>query len=162
MKDRFNLAFPSLLLVAVAVFHFSRAREVQQSGWRGGGFADFSATDSPGSRFVRCVMTGSTGECRVAIPAQFHAEAERCLVAPTEENLIGLAGEVMALRWTKDEGAGRGQAPGYRPVDPNEPPPPAEAMLEVTKIRIEVWRRKLSADGNRLEAVLIRAFEAQP
>ncbi|MCE9583487.1 MAG: hypothetical protein K8T20_13460 [Planctomycetes bacterium] len=158
MRDRFNLAFAVLLLAAVAAVQLARARLHSQSPWQGGGFGMFSTADSPDGRFTRCILSGTSGEFRVPVPASLQSAATQLEVAPTEAGLLDLGHVLLSLEWVRDESS---RSP-YRVLGREEPPVPAERMLEVRKVRVEVWRTRLSADGTKLEAELIRSCEVEP
>ncbi|KAF0244824.1 MAG: hypothetical protein FD180_2195 [Planctomycetota bacterium] len=50
----------------------------------------------------------------------------------------------------------------YRALGGKEPHPPAELLLEVQKIRLEVWRIRLDSTGTRFELVHLRSVTLAP
>jgi hypothetical protein len=188
MRDRFNLAFPSLLLVAVAVVQLVRAHTTGQTSWKGGGFGMFATSDSPQARFVRCTIAGADGkEFRVLLPGRLSQAVILAKIVPSESNVRDLARMALELEWVRedwspaqfsgaDDRDGDGSSaplPGesapagpagrsdpsfltYRPLSKSEPRPPAELLLGVRMVRIEVWRMQLDAGKSQMKAVLLR------
>lgn len=133
MRDRFNLAFPSLLLIGVALVQVVRAHTHGQSSWKGGGFGMFATSDSPGARFMRCIVVGKDGkEFRVVLPPRLGELGLLARVVPTAENVTEVAQEALALEWVREDyssvqpleqpaagtGSGGGTAlPGETPAD---------------------------------------------
>lgn len=117
MRDRFNLAFPSLLLIGVALVQVVRAHTHGQSSWKGGGFGMFATSDSPGARFMRCVLVAKDGkEFRVFLPPRLAELGLLARVVPTAENVSELAEEALDLEWVRED---------YSSVQPLEQPGPA-------------------------------------
>lgn len=190
MRDRLNLAFPSLLLVLVAAVQIYRAHAYSQSSWKGGGFGMFATADSPQARFLRCVIVGEDGkEYRVRLPGRLQSAAVKARIVPTEENVRDLAEDALRLDWVRedylaveplespdDTGGGvaggeaqPGSGPGridpssltYRALGKSEPRPPKELMLRVKKVRVEVWRSRLDPASMKVEAVMLRSGAAE-
>lgn len=190
MRDRLNLAFPSLLLVLVAGVQIFRAHAYAQSSWKGGGFGMFATADSPQARFLRCAIVGEDGkEYRVALPRRLQDATLKARIVPTEGNVRDLAEAALGLGWVRedylaveplekeDDGAGgaaggetqAGTGPGrldpskltYRALGRNEPLPPRELLLKVKKVRVEVWRTRLNPGSMKVEAVMLRSGTAE-
>lgn len=188
MRERFNLAFPSLLLVAVAVVQIVRAHTHGQSPWKGGGFGMFSTSDTPEARFVRTVLVSPQGEFPVPLPDSLRDEVTLARTVPTSANVSDLARSIADLRWVREDysassppsaGDAQPKVPGEAPADPGaaridpsfltyralapgEPSPPADMLLAPTRVRVEIWRMKLDASGTHMIAVPVRSETLEP
>jgi hypothetical protein len=191
MKERYNLAFPAILMCLVALVQIVRAHTQGQSAWKGGGFGMFSTSDSPQARFVRCTLEGPDKEYRVQLPRRLSELSMLARTVPTPGNVRDLALEALDVDWVREDwspagpgdpeaAAGNGTPlPGeaqpdtqatrvdtgiltYRALGLTEPRPPSELLLAPKSVRIEIWRNRLDASGKRMEAVLIRSETVKP
>ncbi|NUN49180.1 MAG: hypothetical protein HUU15_10170 [Candidatus Brocadiae bacterium] len=157
MKERLNLAFPSLLLIAVAVFQMVRAGTLQQSAWKGGGFGMFSTSDAPSARFLRCWVRTPEGEVRVETPPDFQELARLARTVPTRENLERLGRSLETGVWIEMPadplpGPGNGTAAPHASevylmwLPPGTRVPEGFLERPVLGTRIEAWKWRVGRE----------------
>lgn len=184
MRRNLNLALPSLVLIAVACVQIWRAKTLDQTPWKGGGFGMFATSDTPGARFLRISLVTRTGEHRVEMPSGMQRESTLLRTVPTARNAAELAARLAALTWIREEGGlptqrrpgpDPGSLPGetqdsspgvpgtpawFRPLESGDPEPPKEAILDFEKVRVEVWKYSFTPGRNIVRAVRIQSSEA--
>lgn len=158
MKNALNAAFPSAVLVAVALTQMVRAHQIDQSPWKGGGFGMFATVDAPGARILRCRVLTATGEEAADLPDRLARRAAITRVAPSEANLRILAEELLLLRAVRrksplrtEMGATRteeARSAAIRFVGPEIPLPEGYEEVRVSAVNLELWR--LDFDGGSL------------
>jgi hypothetical protein len=174
VRDRLNLAFPSALLVIVAVTQIVRAHTIRQSPWKGGGFGMFASADTPNNRVVRCWIVTPEGEERVDVPPYMDDLALTARYVPTRANLIRLAEALETGKWIQatetipsDIGTREGiQDPSPGPEDgrpgprrggvylihlrKGDPEPPDAVQRVVIGVRVQALRLAFENQGPAL------------
>lgn len=185
MRQRLNAAFPSLVLIVVACTQIWRAKNLNQSPWKGGGFGMFATSDTPGTRFFRISLVSATGEVRVGLPKDMAPQGSMLRTVPTEDNARDVARRLSGMTWVQDDlGApvrpGAVKAPDaslpgeaqddtddnakqqqvyYRNLERDEPEPAKEKILVFDRVRVEVWRYSFDTSRNVARAARIQSVE---
>lgn len=168
------------LLCAVAAAQQARARLLDLSPWKGGGFGMFSTIDSPGARFVRIYLVTAEKEIAVTVPAKYRRDAIRTRTDPTPWRAARLAAILAAREWVPvqvtaapryyrellaERGGMLPDAPRaeervdlaahslVRMVDDRETN--RQPRIAVRGVRVEVWRLRFDGTHRRLIAAPI-------
>lgn len=168
-----DYAVPALL-IGVATLQLYRVRVHDLSAWKGGGFGMFSTVDGPGARYLRFYLITAGGDLEVPPPPDEPGLLQRTRTLPSRAGLEALADQMAEATWmwadydpldrVFDPAANAGWRPEIgssacrvagvaRPVEqcrvrwrrPEEPNPPAGAVVGPTSVRVELWR--LRYDG---------------
>jgi hypothetical protein len=113
----------------------------------------FASVDAPQHRVVRAYLLTPGGEVPAVMsePARLPTLVARVRAMPGSGHLDELAGALLGVRWTLDPAAGRAQAAGRRPGRAGgRTPATSAAPLQVSGVRVEVWRIRFDGAERRL------------
>ena len=157
-----------LILCGIALVQFVLAHTVDLSPWKGGGFGMFSTVDTPAMRFISASGLDEEGrDIRVdAFELMSESDRLRWQSWPEPGVLERLAERMGGIRYVKtgslksralarfrEENPGldvRFEEPSGGWVRPWRAGDPEEAGMGLRAIRVEGWRIRYDAEGNRM------------
>jgi hypothetical protein len=131
-SERWRVALPVVLLIAVASSQIVLSRTSQLSPWKGGGFGMFSSLDSGSFRFVRLFAEAPERSEELELSPSLEDLAARAALLPSDRRLERLARATVAREQR------RGQP--------------------VASVRVEVWRNAFAPGSLRSSEERLRAF----
>jgi hypothetical protein len=163
---------PALLSI-VALTQVGESSIGTLTHWKGGGFGMFSTSDSVDARFIKAYILSDKGEVPVTIPDIFSSEEVQLQTWPRQMLLSNLASEMSKVSWlvapTTRPGllteANRSAFPALS-IPANRPKmviastkpdqyPAKYVRINVTGIRLEVWKTRMDANGTLLNSTFV-------
>lgn len=169
------------LLAIVAVVQIVRARTLDLTPWKGGGFGMFSSVDTLDARFLRVYVETATEVVPVEPPPHMTADVTRVRAMPSQAGLDQLANRLAGLVWLdvrvraaqlqssidQDEFV-HGDPEKFAPKSTSkvvalrreQGAASPEAIVPVRAVRLELWRQSFDDEKTQTTANRMYVSEA--
>ena len=165
-RDRVLAFIVPLLLVAVATNQVRLATTADLTPWLGGGFGMFASPDRVDHRAMRGYFETPVGDVSIDVGSLENVlggvDRSRLRIPqamPTPKQLGKLSETIVAQAWILEDGVA---TTGGDPVLENPAFDPSSGIdsLDVSAVRVEVWRASYDKGSGRIVPVLLRAHRS--